>query len=91
MKTENLSDDPRIGKIYSAAMQLHYSMRRRKQARPPAPIDATLERLVLENPGSARRLADALAIMNEDTYAQIVCAMRALLARAVLINTLAEI
>ena len=91
MECESLSNDPHIGKIYAAAMQLHFSLKRRKQARPPAPHRQTLDVLVAAPPESAQDVADALEKMNADDYADIVNALRSMAARAAAMKCLFEI
>ena len=91
MECESLSNDPHIGKIYAAAMQLHFSLKLSKQARPPAPHNQTLDALVAAHPASARDVADALEMMNAEDYADIVHALRSMAARAEAMKCLFEI
>ena len=91
MESANLNDDPHLGKIYAAAMAMHFSLLRRKQSTPPAPIRQTLEALVAAHPASANTLADALEKMNAESYANTVSALRSMAARAVSRRILAEI
>lgn len=91
MSSANLSDDPQLGKVYAATMRLHFSLRRRKQARPPVPHRQELEALVSANPASANRVADALEEMNAENYAVIIGALRSMSARAAAHKFLSDI
>lgn len=72
-------------------MQMHFSLKRRKQSRPPAPHRQTLDALVAAHPASAQDVADALEAMSAENYSDIVGTLRAMAARAVSRNTLDEI